>query len=220
MRIDIVSDTICPWCYIGKRRLERALAQRPELDVEIHWRPFQLNPDMPIEGKERQGYLAQKFGSPDRADQVFKSIREAARSEGLALAFERIQRTPNTLQSHRLIRFAGEYDRQDEVVESLFRRYFIDGENIGDVEVLVAVAVEAGLDGHAVRDYLATTEGLQETIGEDGTARRMGIEGVPCFIVEGKYAVFGAQSPDVFLKVFETVAQVQQQAAVETAPAS
>ncbi|MCH7930535.1 MAG: DsbA family oxidoreductase, partial [Proteobacteria bacterium] len=146
MQIEIVSDVICPWCFIGKRRLERALAARPGLDVETTWRPFQLNPDMPPEGMERQSYLAAKFGSADRAAQLYAEISKAGAVEGIDFAFDRIARTPNTIDAHRLIRFAGGDGAQDAVSELLFRRYFLDGADLGDRERLAEIGAEAGLD--------------------------------------------------------------------------
>lgn len=203
MQIDIVSDVVCPWCYIGKRRIERAIAIGAGPAPVIRWRPFQLNPDIPAEGLEREAYLALKFGGAANARQVYADITRAGAAEGLAFAFDRIARTPNTLDAHRLIRLAEGHGCQDAVVEGLFRRYFIDGIDIGDPEHLSAVAVEAGLDGEAVADYLASARDVEAVRAEDLKARRLGITGVPCFIVDGRYAVSGAQAPEVFLRVFE-----------------
>ena len=207
MRIDIVSDTICPWCFIGKRRLERALAQRPDIQFEIGWRPFQLNPDMPAEGMDRQTYVATKFGGDDRARQIYQRVRDAGAGDGIAFAFEKIARTPNTLDSHRLIRWAGSAGLQHQVVELLFRRYFLEGRDIGDRAVLTEVAAEAGMDAELVARLLDEGADLDLVREEDKVARDLGIQGVPCFILERKYAVSGAQDPEVFLQVFDRLQQ-------------
>lgn len=206
MKIDIISDTICPWCFIGKRRLERALAQRPQERLEISWRPFQLNPEMPRDGMDRQSYLAAKFGGPDRARHQYGRIEEAGASEGIAFRFDLIRRTPNTVNSHRLVHFAGEHGLQDAMVESLFRAYFIEGRDIGDREVLEEIAVTAGLPAEAAaRRFLEGDAQREEVLAADERARVLGVSGVPCFIIEGKYAVSGAQSPEVFFQIFDLV---------------
>ena len=207
VRIEIVSDVICPWCFIGKRRLERALAARPGLDVETTWRPFQLNPDMPPEGMERQSYLTAKFGSADRAAQLYAEISKAGAVEGIDFAFDRIARTPNTIDAHRLIRFAGANGAQDAVCELLFRRYFLDGADVGDRERLAEIGAEAGLDAAAVRAHLASDQDVDAVRLEDLHARRLGVNGVPCFIIDHRYAISGAQSPEVFYRVFDTAMQ-------------
>lgn len=210
MIIDIVSDVVCPWCYIGKRRLERALAARGRGDVEIVWRAFQLNPDMPREGMDRARYLAVKFGSAAQAQRIYDEIAETGAAEGIAFAFSRIARTPNTLDAHRLIRLAAAEGRQDAVVEALFRAYFLDGVDIGAQESLIAIAEEAGIAREVAEPFLAGEDGLDAVRREDLGARRLGITGVPCFIVDGRYAISGAQAPEVFLRVFETVEQAEQ----------
>lgn len=205
MLIEIFSDTICPWCFIGKRRLERALALRPGLEPEIHWRAFQLNPWMPREGMERAEYLQTKFGSPD-AGGIYDNIRRVGIGEDIAFRFDLIRRTPNTLASHRLIRYAAELDAQDATVEALFHAYFLGGRDIGDPDVLATVAAEAGLDRHAASAYLLSDRDADAVIAEDARARRMGIQGVPCFIFDKRYAVSGAQEPEYFLPLFDLVA--------------
>lgn len=218
MRIDIISDTICPWCYVGKRRFERALAELPAgTDVTVAWWPFQLNPQMPSEGKERAGYLVERFGSAERAREVFRPIEAAGRSEGIPFAFDEIQRTPNTMDSHRLIAYAGELGKQNDVVEALFKRYFERGEDIGQVAVLVAAAMDAGLDEAAVRAFLESDQGRQEVEAGDMAARKLGINGVPCFIVNARYALSGAQEPEVFRRVFDLAASEAEVAPSETA---
>ena len=201
--IDIISDTVCPWCLIGKRRFERALAQRPDLEVQVDWRPYQLNPDMPREGVDRETYLEAKFGGPERAQQIYDRIRDAGAEENIDFDFARIPKTPNTLDSHRLIRWAGSAGVQDLVVERLFQAYFENGEDIGDRQVLLAIAEEAGMDRGLVADLLEDEADTDLIRKEDTLARQMGVEGVPCFIIDRKYVVSGAQDPEVFLKAFE-----------------
>ncbi len=208
MLIEIFSDTICPWCYIGKRKLEAALASYPPFreqqePVEILWRPFQLNPDMPPEGMDRQSYLSGKFGSELRARQIYDNIRQASEQAGLKLDFDRIKRTPSTLDSHRLIRWARSPGVQDDVVEALFEGYFIKGLDIGDHDVLCAIARQCGMDGDLVRELLERGDDRDQIRAEDTQARRLGINGVPCFIIDRKYAISGAQQPPVFHKVFD-----------------
>jgi predicted DsbA family dithiol-disulfide isomerase len=200
--VDIVSDTICPWCYIGKRRFERALALSGRNDVAISWRPFQLNPDMPPEGMTRDDYVRAKFGGGDRPRQIYQAIAESGREAGIEFQFSRIRRTPNTVLSHRLIHWSAKQERQEEVVGELFRAYFEDGLDIGNLEVLTDSARRAGLDQQLAHKYLQSDEGRQEVVASDVYARRLGINGVPCFIVNRKYAVSGAQPPSAFVEVF------------------
>ncbi len=215
--VDIVSDAICPWCFIGKRRFESALAQAPEgVEVVVAWRPYQLNPDMPPEGMERKAYLAAKFGGDARADGIYQRVREAGASAGIDFNFAGIQRTPNTVNTHRLIGLAGRAGKQDAVVEGIFRAYFLEGRDIGDAAVLAAIATAAGLEEKVVRDYLATREDVDRVEAEDAMARRMGIQGVPCFIFNRKYAISGAQDPAVFLEALDLL---KREAAGEAIPA-
>jgi predicted DsbA family dithiol-disulfide isomerase len=200
--VDIVSDTICPWCYIGKRRFERALALSGRNDVAISWRPFQLNPDMPPEGMTRDDYIRAKFGGGDRPRQIYQAIAESGREAGIEFQFSRIRRTPNTVLSHRLIYWSAKQERQDEIVGELFRAYFEDGLDIGSLEVLADCARRAGLNEEFARKYLESDDGRQEVVASDVYARRLGINGVPCFIVNRKYAVSGAQPPSAFVEVF------------------
>lgn len=204
MRIDIFSDTICPWCFIGKRRLERALQARPDIDAEVIWHAFQLNPDMPEEGMDRRTYLETKFGGPERAREIYARVAAEGSKESIPFAFDAIKRTPNTLESHRLVRWAaGQPGGQDPLVEALFEAYFINGEDVGDRQTLVRVAMRAGLDGDAVRTFLEGGEERGEVEQEDLRARMAGITGVPCFIVDGKIAIPGAVEPQVFFQVFD-----------------
>jgi predicted DsbA family dithiol-disulfide isomerase len=219
MILDVFSDTICPWCYIGKRRLERALEARPQRGLQIRWRAFQLNPGMPAEGMDRKAYIDAKFGGADRARAILDTVRGAGAGEGIAFAFDRIKRTPSTLQSHRLIRFAGGQERQDETLEALFHAYFLEGRNIGDRAVLADIAEEAGLDRSEAADYLAGDADAEAVLGEDALARRAGINGVPCFIFNGRFALSGAQEPEAFFQLFD-LAREEEQVRSEAATAS
>ena len=219
MQVAIVSDTICPWCYIGKRRFERAKAGRPA-ELAVEWRPFQLNPDMPAEGVDRMRYLVAKFGSEERVSEIFEAIEQAGESEGIKFVFERIARTPNTVDSHRLIEYAGARNVQDGVVEALFHRYFEQGEDISDRGVLTAAGVDGGLDEDELRRYLDGSDGVDEIKKESEAASRAGISGVPCFIFEGRYAVSGAQPPDVFERVFELAAAADTETPAASQPAA
>ncbi len=218
MEIDIFSDTICPWCFIGKRRLERALAERPLPNLTISWRAFQLNPDMPAEGMARQRYLEVKFGGTANAKAIYDQIRAAGESEGIDFAFEAMTRTPNTVASHRLIRFAARgasaAGRQDAVVQALFDAYFLRGEDIGDLEVLTAAAATGGLDGSAARAFLESDAEAQDVRDEDQAARQAGISGVPCFIFNGQHALAGAHPPEVLHQLFD-LAQQEEAAVAE-----
>jgi len=214
IHIDIFSDTICPWCLIGKRRLEKALAERPGLEPSIHWRAFQLNPMMPKAGMERQSYLSMKFGGAQNAGIVYDRIRRAGAEEGVDFAFDAIVRTPNTVDSHRLIRWAAGQDRESETVEALFQAYFFRGEDIGAMAVLVAAAEAAGLDPAEARAFLESSALEAEIVAEDRQARGLGIDGVPCFIFNGRHALAGAQPPKVLVQMLD-LAQQEAAAPVE-----
>ncbi len=203
MQLDIYSDTVCPWCFVGKRRLERALAMRPNAAIEIRWRAFQLNPGMPVEGMERREYLELKFGGPERAARIYEAVRTAGEGEGIRFAFDRIRRTPNTFDSHRLLRHAHDVGRQGAMLENLFKAYFLAGEDIGNRRVLLGCADRAGLDVALAERYLAGTEEAESTLAEDRLARRQGINGVPCFIFNGRFALSGAQPPEALLQLLD-----------------
>jgi len=205
MRIDIVADVICPWCFIGKRRLEAALAQRPAITPDITWRPFQLNPDMPAEGMPRDAYLSAKFGGQAHAKRINQAAIDAGATVGIPFAFEKIERTPNTLAAHRLVRFAQRASRANDLVDRLFAAYFIEGRDIGDRDTLAAVAGESGLGTSAAHEFLAGASERAEVTADDSGARRLGINAVPCFIFAGQYAISGAQEPPFFFPVFDLV---------------
>jgi predicted DsbA family dithiol-disulfide isomerase len=209
--IDVFSDPICPWCYIGKKRLDQALAARPDLPIAVRWRAFQLNPDMPRDGMDRQSYLSAKFGGADRASEVYGQIQRVGAQVGIDFQFDKIPRTPSTLNAHRLIRYAQRpgVEKADGLMPALFQAYFMDGKDIGDVSVLLDIAQAVGLDRSAVQEYLNSREDEDEVQAEDVFARRLGIGGVPCFIIDGKYALSGAQEPEAFLPLLDMAVQEQ-----------
>ncbi len=205
MHIDIYSDVVCPWCYVGKRRLERALTEFGGA-ARIAWRPFQLNPTMPKDGMDRTAYLEAKFGSLDSFRQLEEHVQAAGASEGIAFAFENITRTPNTFAAHRLIWFAERDGCQDAVVNSLFRGYFEEGADIGSSATLVQLAARAGLHGEIVERFLRSDEGTAEVKAEEATGHALGIRGVPYFLVNGTYAISGAQPVETFVSALKRVA--------------
>lgn len=206
VHIDVVSDVMCPWCFIGKRRLEKALQSIDDVAVRVVWRPYQLDPTLPSDGKDRQQYLSEKFGGPERAAEIYARVGAAGAEEDIAFAFDKITRSPNTLNAHRLIRWAGIEGVQDALVERLFELYFLEGANLTDPDVLVGAAVDSGLDGDMVRRLLATDADLAETEAEIVHAQAIGVQGVPCFILDNKYAVSGAQPADVLANAIRQVA--------------
>jgi predicted DsbA family dithiol-disulfide isomerase len=216
LTVDIVSDVVCPWCYIGKRRLESALAELTgrdrDLSVVVRWHPFQLNPDLPAQGVDRRSYLESKFGGPERAARSYERVKEAARASGLELALERIERQPNTLDAHRLVAWAQHEDpsRASALVERLFHAYFVEGRYVGDRTELVRIAAEAGYDADAVQAFLDSGR-LREAIADaDVRARQLGIGGVPFFIFNGRVALSGAHEPATMLDAIEQARQAPQ----------
>lgn len=206
MRIEIVSDVICPWCFIGKRRLEQALAKRPDMQFEIGWRPFQLNPDMPREGIDRKTYVETKFGGPARAREIYARVSGEGAKEGIAFNFDGIKRTPNTLAAHSVLRWSLASGVQNELKERLFRLYFLEGRDIGDHQVLSDAAAAEGMDGALVKQLLDEGRDADVIQSEDMMARELGITGVPFFIFERKYGVSGAQPAEALLQVIDKVA--------------
>jgi predicted DsbA family dithiol-disulfide isomerase len=201
VKLDIISDPICPWCYIGKAQLDRALEAEPDHPFEIEWHPFQLNPEMPAEGMDRHAYLEAKFGGPEKAAEVYATIAEHAEAAGLEIDWSRIERTPNTLDAHRLIHWAGIEGCQTAVVSALFRAYFREGRDIGDPEVLADIADARGMDASVVLRLLASDADREEIAARDKAARDMGVTGVPTFIVARQHAVPGAQPTELWRKV-------------------
>jgi predicted DsbA family dithiol-disulfide isomerase len=205
MRIDIFADPVCPWCYVGKRRLERALAMRPEIPVVTVWRPFQLNPDMPKEGVDADTFFAAKFGGAAQIKERRAVVAEIGASVGIEFDFERITREPNTLDAHRLLRFAQMQGDAAQLAEGLFRAHFSEGRDIGDHATLIEIGVATGLDRREVTDFLAGGGAGDIVLAEEQEARRIGVNAVPCYIFERQYAVSGAQEPEFFLPVFDLV---------------
>jgi predicted DsbA family dithiol-disulfide isomerase len=201
IQLDIFSDPICPWCYIGKAYLDRALEANPDHPFRIRWLPFMLNPDMPAEGMDRRSYLETKFGGKDAAVKAYMPVAEHAKSAGLDLKLDSIARTPSTVDAHRLIHWADLEGVQTPVVSALFRAYFIEGRDIGDTEVLADIADACGMDASVVLRLLASESDRREIVERDAAARGMGVTAVPTFIVAGKHAVPGAQPPELWTQV-------------------
>ena len=203
-RIDIISDAICPWCYIGKRQFERALPllAADGLTFEVHWHAYQLNPDMPAEGVDRAEYRMKKFGSLERTRQMDARVAEAGAAVGLDIRHDLMRRTPNTVAAHRTIWLAGQMGVQDAVVEALFRGFFTEGRDIGDIATLIELAASAGLDAARVAAMLAGAEGRDEVLGEDEMARRSGIDGVPSFTMRGHVLFSGAVPAETMAEAF------------------
>lgn len=207
VKLDILSDPICPWCYIGKAHLDRALADHPGHPFTIEWHPFQLNPDMPAGGMDRRAYLEGKFGGKEGAVRAYAPVVEHAKSAGLTINFEAMQRTPNTLDAHRLIHWAGIEGRQTAAVAALFQAYFVDARDIGDAEVLADIADGLEMDAGVVSRLLASDADVQSIRDRDAHSRQMGISSVPTFIVAGKHAVPGAQPPELWSRVIAELSQ-------------
>lgn len=195
--IDVVSDVVCPWCFIGKRHLESALAGTPEAQATaVRWHPFELNPDLPLEGVDRRSYLEAKFGGPARAAEIYARVREAGARAGIAFDFDAIRRQPNTRDAHRLIAWAQSRGDANALVERLFLAYFAEGRFVGDRETLIALAAEAGLDADEARGWLDSGVGADEIGAAEERVRALGISGVPFFIFGGKVVLSGAQPPE------------------------
>lgn len=203
--LEIISDVICPWCYIGKARFDAALANSRGNPFEIEWKIFQLNPDMPPEGMDRTAYLEAKFGGPDGAKRVYGAIEQAAEESGLHLRFDLIKRTPNSMDAHRLIRWSRITGDQSAVVAQLFARYFERGEDISDHDLLLEVAVQAGMEKEVVARLLASGADREILMEEDDAARRMGVTGVPTFMIAGKYVVQGAQDAETWTRIIAEI---------------
>lgn len=205
LTIDVVSDVMCPWCYIGKRRLEGALARRPEVEFDVRWRAYKLDPTIPKGGVDRQSYLDNKFGGAERAAGIYARVAEAGAQAGLDFRFDAIRRSPNTTDAHRLIRWAYGQNAQDSVVEGLFRTYFTDGGDVEDPVTLGDIATAAGMDSELVRELLAGDADIDAVNAEIDQARQIGIDGVPCFIVGARLAVMGAQASEILVEAIDKV---------------
>jgi predicted DsbA family dithiol-disulfide isomerase len=203
MLLEIFADTVCPWCYIGKRRLMRALSARPQPGLSLRWRAFQLNPGMPMSGIDRQQYMQAKFGSLDRAQRVFDNVARVGQQEGIAFRFDLVTRTPNTLRSHRLVQAAARLGRDGLMLDRLFAAYFTEGTDIGDADALIRLARDVGLPDEMAH---AAVDGLPEidtALHEDFQSRRLGITGVPYLIFNGRFGLSGAQEPEVLYNMFD-----------------
>ena len=205
--LDILSDPICPWCYIGKANLDRALEARPEHALTIQWHPFQLNPDMPEGGMDRREYLETKFGGKENAVRIYARIAGAAEAAGLKIDFGAIQRTPNTIDAHRLIHWAGLEGRQTAVVSRLFKAYFEEGRDIGDREVLLSIAEGVGLDREMIARLFDSGADLEDIRARDEHARQRGVTGVPTFVLANQHVLPGAQPTELWLQVIDEISE-------------
>ncbi|QDT59479.1 DSBA-like thioredoxin domain protein [Stieleria bergensis] len=206
LTVDVISDVICPWCYIGKRRLEKAIAAVDgQHDVQVHWHPFQLNPTMPKEGISRKEYRTRKFGSWERSLELDAKVVAVGESEGIYFAFDKTERTANTVDAHRLIWLANQDDCQDAVVEALFRAYFTEGQDIGNQQTLIDVTAEAGLERQAAEAMLNSDDGLDVISNGREISQRHHVDGVPFFIINNAVTLPGAQTPEIFLDAFKQV---------------
>ncbi|WP_370270501.1 DsbA family oxidoreductase [Nioella sp.] len=212
IKLDILSDPICPWCYIGKAYLDRALEKAGDHPFLIEWHPFQLNPEMPAGGMDRRAYLEAKFGGKDGAVRAYAPVVEHAEKAGLSINFEGIGRTPNTLDAHRLIHWAGIEQRQTPVVAALFKAYFVDGRDIGDKATLAELAGECGLDAAMTATLLAGEADADDIRARDAHARERGVTGVPTFILANQHVLTGAQPPELWGKVIEDVRGLMKEA--------
>jgi predicted DsbA family dithiol-disulfide isomerase len=203
---DVVSDVVCPWCYIGKHRLEAAMALNPDVAVDVNWRPYFLNPWIPREGIDRKTYLETKFGSVQRYAAIAQRVAAAAAAEGLTYAADKISRQPNTLDCHRIILWANGVTDPARVKERLMDLYFAEGADLTDTNVLVKAAADCGMDDDRVRRLLATDTDVERIAGESEAAKEAGIDGVPCFIFGGSVVITGAQSPEHLAKAIERAA--------------
>jgi len=209
IKLDILSDPICPWCYIGKANLDRALASHPDHPFAIEWHPFQLNPDMPEGGMDRRTYLETKFGGQQAAVQAYTPVVENAQKAGLEIDFEAMEKTPNTLNAHRLIHWAGLEGRQTPVVSALFRAYFKEGRDIGDSDVLVEIGESMEMDAAMIRKLLSTDADADDIRARDANARERGVTGVPTFILANQHVLPGAQPPELWAQVLDDLANQQ-----------
>ncbi|QIN82016.1 disulfide bond formation protein DsbA [Rubrobacter tropicus] len=205
MKIDVYADVVCPWCYVGEKRLEKALRQRPDLDVERRWRPFQLRPEMPENGLPWREFAVGKFGGEENMKRAFSHVSAAGEPDGARFDFDRVASAPNTVDAHRLILYAADRGKEWEMADALFRGYFAGGRDLNDAEDLAAMAVETGLDPGEVGAFLSGGVGIEGVWESQQTAARLGITGVPFYVVEGRYAVSGGQPAEVWLRTFDAI---------------
>ena len=210
IKLDILSDPICPWCYIGKNNLDRVLAKEPINPFTIEWHPFQLNPEMPLAGMNRQDYLEQKFGGKQNAYRVYSRISSTAVKAGLNLELQLIKKTPNTLNAHRLIHWAGIEGLQNSVVSALFESYFVKGEDIGDLSTLVKIGASVGLDKDLISKLLKEDIELIEIKQRDANSRERGVTGVPTFIIANTHVLPGAQTEELWSSILLDIKQLKQ----------
>ena len=203
IELDIFSDTVCPWCYIGKKRLDNAIAKHSYLEFKQTWRPFQLNPGMAPDGMDRQEYLVSKFGSTDAAKTVYENIYEEGLKEGIDFNFDSIEVTPNSFNSHRLLALAYEKKIQEQVLDDLFESYFLKGEDIGNPNILLSIAVNNSIDEDVFKNYLSNKDNIEPLGNEELQARKMGIDSVPTFIVNKQIVINGAQTSENFELIFQ-----------------
>lgn len=217
--VDVVSDVVCPWCFIGQKRLDKAIAAAGDVEVHVRWRPFQLDPTIPPQGKDRRDYMLGKFGSEERIREIHARVEPLGEAEGINFAFDAIKVAPNTLDAHRLIRWAGAMSEevQNRLVRRLFQINFEEGGNLGDHAVLIEAAREAGMDVSVAEALLPTDADAEAVQNEITTASRMGITGVPCFLIEGKYAVMGAQDAATLTDAIRQVAAAKANGELEKA---
>ncbi|CCG09623.1 DsbA family oxidoreductase [Pararhodospirillum photometricum] len=209
MEIDFVFDTACPWCYIGKRRLRLALEARNGLKPLMRWRPFLLSPDMPLSGMDRRAYVERKFGGPRRAARILEAAQASAEQVGLVLNFDRITRTPNTIDSHRLVRLGETPAQREALLERVFAAYFVEGCDIGDKDELARIGAAEGLDPDRVAAHLASFDDIADIIAENARVHAIGMSGVPGFIFNSRYAIAGAQETNIFLRLVDLALETQ-----------
>lgn len=205
MKIDVYADVVCPWCYVGEKRLDKALRKRPNLDVERRWRPFQLRPEMPAGGLPWRRFALEKFGGEENMGRAFAHVTAAGEPDGLRFDFDRVASAPNTVDAHRLILHAAEGGAQWKMADALFRGYFAEGRDLNDTEDLAALAGEAGLDPDEAAAFLAGDAGAQAVWESQRTAAELGVAGVPFYVVDGRYAISGAQPVEVWLRTLEAI---------------
>lgn len=218
LTVDIVSDVVCPWCFIGQKRLRRAMEMVPVVTVDIRWRPYQLDPTVPAGGMDRKQYMLNKFGSEERLREIHARIEPLGATEGIKFDFDAIKVSPNTLDAHRVIRWAASTGNgvQDRLAKRLFELYFEEGRNVGDHAVLIEAAREAGMDAALVESLLPTDADREAVLAEAATASRMGVTGVPCFLFEGKYAVIGAQDAETLAGAIRQLADAKARGELDT----